>query len=274
MLFSRSNFFYASRLLLALMALIYLSACSEPVSWQQHDESSTASIDHQAWQEILEEYLIDDDASGINLVDYESLAEESLTELDSYLNAMAAIEIEQYNRLEQFAYWVNLYNAITVHLVAKNYPVESIKDISDSIMPLGPWDDVVIEVAGRPLTLNDIEHQILRSIWQDYRVHFAVNCASLACPNLRRQAFTANNTEALLNQSADEYIQHARGFEIIGEKLMLSSNFDWYQEDFGVYEKEMLLTVGRHLSLKQKTALKAFFGEIEYRYDWSLNGTD
>lgn len=272
--YSRFNFLHASCLLLALLALFYLSACSEPSSWQQHDQANTASIDHQAWQEILDEYLIDDDNSGINLVDYESIAEEALTELDSYLNAMAAIDIGQYNRREQFAYWVNLYNAITVHLVAKNYPVESIKDISESVLPLGPWDDVVVEVAGRPLTLNDIEHQILRLIWQDYRVHFAVNCASLACPNLRRQVFTANNTEALLNQSADEYIQHTRGFEIIGEKLMLSSIFDWYQQDFGVNEEAMLVTLGRHFSVEQKDALKTFKGEIEYHYDWALNGVD
>ncbi len=262
------------RVVLLVLFCLGLSGCSNQPDWQRHNPASTASISHQAWQEILEEYVIDDDDSGIHLVDYESIADEALEQLDSYLTAMAEVEISRYNRDQQFAYWVNLYNAITVQVVVKNYPVASIKDISSGLLPLGPWDDALIEIEGHEVTLNDIEHQILRPIWQDYRIHFAVNCASISCPNLPTQAFTADNTETLLNSYADQYLQHARAFEIDDDTLWLSSIFDWYQADFGTNEQTMLATLSAHLPSEKKAQLEKFKGNIDYRYDWSINSAN
>jgi len=239
--------------------------------WQRSNELNDARVDHSAWQNLLDKYLHPEDISGVTLVNYSALAEEAQAELQNYIDQLASIDIRDYTRQQQFAYWVNLYNALTVQLVAKHYPVKSIKKISRGFLPLGPWNDTLLEIAGQEITLNQIEHEILRPLWQDHRIHFAVNCASIGCPNLQPQAFTGTNNDELLNTAAREYLQHARGFSLTGNKLTLSKIFDWYQEDFGNNEEQVLKTLLPYLSDAAQVQLADFQGKIRYRYDWSLN---
>lgn len=103
----------------------------------------------------------------------------SKQQLKRYIQQMASLDPRDYKKQEQFAYWVNLYNALTVQLVLDNYPTSSIKKLGKGFFSFGPWDDDIIRVAGKKLTLNDIEHRILRPIWRDKRIHYVVNCASL-----------------------------------------------------------------------------------------------
>lgn len=241
-------------------------------AWLPSNESNTAQVDHSQWQSILDDYLISDDPSGINLFDYDSLADEAMGQLNAYLSSMSETNIRDYSRAEQFAFWVNLYNAVTVKVVADHLPVESIKQISGNAVLKGPWDDPLINVQGQALSLNDIEHRILRPIWKDYRIHFAVNCASIGCPNLQAQAFTSSNSEDLLQASANDYLQHPRGFSVEDNTLTLSSIFDWYQSDFGSTESQMLNTLMNHLNESQRDALIDGDLSIVYDYDWSLNG--
>lgn len=125
---------------------------------------------------------------------YAEVTKEDKTLLNDYLDQLSKLDPREFNRQEQYAYWVNLYNALTVKLILDNYPVASITKLG-GLFSFGPWDEKVFTVAGQTLTLNDIEHRILRPIWKDPRTHYAVNCASLGCPNLQSQAFTAQNTE-------------------------------------------------------------------------------
>ncbi len=133
--------------------------------------------------------------------------------MKNYLQSLQGISISGYNRKEQQAYWINLYNALTVDLIISRFPVASIRDIniSPGLLARGPWGAKLFTVEGEKLSLDDIEHRILRPIWKDERIHYGVNCASLGCPNLQPAAYTGENTEALLDKGAKEFINHARG---------------------------------------------------------------
>ena len=115
------------------------------------------------------------------------------------------------------------------------------------------------------MTLNDIEHRILRPIWQDPRTHYAINCASLGCPNLQSQAFTQDNNETLLNKAANQFINSSKGVLISNKEVQLSSIYDWFSSDFGT--KEQLFA---HLK-KYRPTIDTENKKIEYDYNWSLN---
>ena len=149
--------------------------------------------------------------------------------------------------------------------------METITNISFSFFSFGPWDEDLLSVEGVELSLNDIEHRILRPIWKDKRTHYALNCASLGCPNLLPQAFTYLNTESLLEQGARDYINHPRGVKIQGENLILSKIYEWYQADFGGNEEGVIKHLQRYSKNKKLDYLHADDLEIEYQYNWRLN---
>ena len=239
--------------------------------WDVSAEGNTAVIDHSDWQYLLEEYVISDDPSGVNLVDYQNLLEDDKAVLDRYIDQLSSIDPRTYNRAEQHAYWINLYNALTVQLIIENYPAESITKLGASPLSFGPWDDNIITLAETELSLNDIEHGILRPLWNDYRIHFAVNCASIGCPNLQAMAFTADNSEALLDQAAGEYLAHPRGARFEDGTLILSSIFDWYGIDFGDDQGQVLETLSQHAPSAIANELAEYADDITYEYNWQLN---
>ena len=267
---------YCSKLLcLCLFCLTtgYVTAAPDTdvwAFWAKDNPASTRQIDHSAWQSFLDQYLAPQ-PDGINLVAYNRVGEgEGRTALQTYLQMLADIDPRDLDRNEQFAYWVNLYNALTVEVVITNPDKKTIRRMGKGLFSFGPWDDALITIAGEEVTLNDIEHRILRPIWQDPRIHFAVNCASLGCPNLQTQAFRADNLEALLDTARDEYINHPRGVDNQSGSLVLSSIFDWYRSDFAADPKGLL----RYLARFHQTPdllLNAAPERIKYDYDWTLN---
>ncbi|MYA28634.1 MAG: DUF547 domain-containing protein [Nitrospira sp. SB0672_bin_25] len=248
-------------------------------AWDASDETSAARIDHTAWQDILNGYLRFHD-SGVNRFDYGALKANAgdFAKLASYLAYLQSFDPRDYSRAEQKAYWINFYNALTVKVVTDAYPVKSIKDISESLLGSlgrlfgGPWDDVHARVAGLDLTLNNIEHGILRPIWRDNRIHYAVNCASYGCPNLSPTAFTADNAEELLDAGARDYVNHPRGVEFMDDDFMIiSSIYKWYVADFGDTEKSVIEHLVKYADKPLATRLSKFAGSVDYEYDWSLN---
>ncbi len=223
------------RLLLLLCALVSFSTFAAPKSdlwpyWKQSNQANQSQISHQDWQQLLDAYLVE---QGENtLFRYSKVTASDKAKLKQYIQRLAKLDPLQYNQAEQYAYWVNLYNAITVDLILDNYPVKSITKLG-GLFSFGPWGDDVVVINGKVLTLNDIEHRILRPIWNDPRTHYAVNCASLGCPNLQVQAFTADNTQALLDSAAKTFINSSKGVSIQGNTAQLSSIYDWFAEDFG-----------------------------------------
>lgn len=259
-----------------LLAICVTTATAAPKPdlwphWTAHDTDNLENIDHSAWQRFLGAYVAPR-SDGLNVVDYGRVSRTDRAGLDAYVEALAATPITQFNRREQLAYWINLYNALTVKVVLDHYFVDSIRDIKLSgFFKVGPWDKELLTIEGKPITLNDIEHRILRPIWKDPRIHYAVNCASVGCPNLQTQVFTAANAEQLLDKGAKEYINSSRGVEIRGKKVRVSSIYDWFREDFGASDQDVLNHLQQYAEPPLKTALAGASRVSGDYYDWSLN---
>lgn len=246
--------------------------------WQTHNAENREVIDHSAWGIILKKYLVTSQLPtessapvGINLLQYGGVSKIDYGLLKNYLTTLEGISISSFSRPEQRAFWINLYNAATVNLILEHYPVESITNISFSFFSFGPWDEELLTIEGEELSLNDIEHRILRPIWQDPRIHYALNCASIGCPNLQPIAFTAKNTDSLLETGASEYINHPRGAKTEDKKLWLSKIFEWYQDDYGGNEAGVLIHIQKYAKENLANSLYEDELEIEYHYDWRLN---
>jgi hypothetical protein len=240
--------------------------------WQAHDPASTATIDHSPWDRLLAAYVVRG-RDGIARFAYGRVTEADRATLDAYIGGLAATPISRYARPQQRAYWINLYNALTVQVVLDHYPVASIMDIdiSPGLFAKGPWDRKLLEIEGEPVSLNDIEHRILRPIWKDPRLHYALNCASLGCPDLMQKAYTAALAETLLDIAAHAYVNHPRGVRIDGDRLTVSSIYAWFQEDFGGSDKTIIAHLERYAAPPLAAKLAAFDTIADHDYDWSLN---
>lgn len=267
-------------LILALPLLVrnavpsFAAPAAEPWPvWSPSDPASRIRVDHDPWDRFLKKYVVTDHPSGINRVRYASVTAEDRKNLEAYLARLQEVDTARLARAEQMAYWINLYNASTLKIVLDRYPVRSIRDIdiSPGIFSDGPWGARLLVVQGRKLSLDDIEHRILRPLWKDPRIHYAVNCASLGCPNLQAEAFTAENTEALLEKGAREYVGHSRGARFVGGRLALSSIYKWFRADFGGTEEGVIRHLRAYAGGEVGARLKEFKGEISYDYDWGIN---
>ena len=270
-------------LILVVSAVLLLftspvSAKTKSVSfWDAANESNPKKIDHSAWQQLLDGYLRVH-SSGINKFDYAALKKNAKdrTKLESYLDYLQKIDPRDYSRAEQKAYWINFYNALTVKVVADAFPVKSILEICEDRVSgsqcSGPWKEVRAKVAGRGLTLDNIENDILRPIWKDNLIHYGVSCASYGCPNLLQTAFTGENTQKLLNGAAREYVNHPRGVSFMEDDLIIiSSIYDWYSEDFGKSKQNITRHLVSYADEGLAKRLRKFKGTMDYEYDWSLN---
>ena len=242
--------------------------------WASSDPVATERVEHGFWDGFLKKYVVTDDPSGIHRVRYAAVAPEDRKALEGYLRELERVEVTRLERSVQKAYWINLYNALTVKIVLEHFPVESIRDIniSPGLFSRGPWGAKLLTIQGQGVSLDDIEHRILRPLWKDSRVHYAVNCASLGCPNLRPEAFTPENTEALLEKGAREYVNHPRGVRLGGDRLHLSSIYSWFRADFGDSWEGVLLHLRKYADPDLRKGLTDFKGSVDYGYDWRING--
>lgn len=242
--------------------------------WQSSNEDNLSEIDHSIWQGILQTYVDITHEIKVNLFDYSNVDQEDKKRLADYIEQLSLLDPGEYRRIEQKAYWINLYNALTVQLILDNYPLESITKLGKKLTSFGPWDDTLVIINNERLSLNDIEHKILRPLWKDPRIHFAVNCASYGCPDLQDTAFTGENIESLLDKAATEYLIHPRGVYFYENELVLSSIFDWYAEDFGASSDEVLDYISKYLPNDLAGKLENHQGTIRYEYDWRLNDVE
>ncbi len=240
--------------------------------WTAHDPASVQTIDHGSWDTLLKSYLRLDDG-GIARFAYGRVAATDKGLLTGYLASLAAAPVSGLNRNEQRAFWINLYNALTVKVILDHYPVQSIRDIdiSPGFFADGPWGRKLLSIEAEAVSLDDIEHRILRPLWKDPRLHYAVNCASVGCPNLQAEAFTAANSERLLAKAAREYVNHPRGATVIGGRLIVSSIYDWFRDDFGGTGEGVIAHLRAHADGDLKTKLAGVGSIEEDRYDWTLN---
>jgi len=262
--------------LLSLLSLIVsFNVIAAPKSeywafWDKSKDQSHRTINHTAWDDILGRYLTINHQSGVNRFRYGDVSSSDNKKLNRYIKSLTKLDPREYNRHEQKAYWMNLYNALTVQLVIKNYPVESITDIG-GVFSSGPWNKDLIKLEGKKLSLNDIEHRILRPLWKDHKIHFGVVCASVSCPNLQPVAFTGRNVDRLLKKAGKEYINHPRGVHLEKGVMQVSSIFDWYGDDFSKDKKKLTKILAHYADDRLALYLLGFKGKIKYDYDWALN---
>jgi hypothetical protein len=256
--------------LFSVFALFSLPlAAADVESFHQSDDTSDTRIDHTEWDRILAAYLSRTE-DNVNLFDYAGVSAADKAALKAYIASLEAVDPTSLNRNEAFAYWANLYNAVTIDVVLENYPVKSILRIRSGLRP-GPWKRKLVTINGEELSLDNIEHDIMRKYLRDPRIHYAVNCASYGCPNLAEKAFTGDNLEEMLDAGARAYINHPRGITIEDGRVTASSIYKWFQEDFGGTEAGVI----EHMKPYAEPALKAQLETISdidrFKYDWALN---
>ncbi len=271
-----------------LSVLVLAASCSNSTEFNfestnsDQTQSSVASAEstdfsYDNYAQILTQYVNDQ-----GKVDYQSL-KQNRQPLDSFHDSIATLSPQVYQGWtedEQIAFWVNIYNSLTLEAIINNYPTESIKDIP------GVWKRLKFEVMGEELTLDQIEHEILRKQFDEPRIHMGLVCASIGCPLLRQEPFTANKLDQQLNEQTLEFLALDRNFKINKDenKVYLSSIFKWFGEDFeskhgaeNQYtgkekERAVLNFINQYLESQNQTYLTQGDYQISYlNYDWSLN---
>lgn len=259
---------------LALSALSVQGAMAQGVGRFRSGGAGPGVSDHAAFDSLLARYARSS-RDGIVRVDYAAWTGTAADRaaLRGYINALSALDPLTLSRDEQFAFWVNLYNALTLDVVLQAYPVASIRQIRPTLLYIGPWQKTVARVAGVDLSLDAIEQDILRKGWRDPRVHYAVNCASTSCPNLPLRAWRGAGLSEALDAAARAYVNHPRGARFDGEALTVSSIYKWYKADFGGSDGGVIAHLARYAAEPLRQRLAATRRISHDRYDWSLNAT-
>lgn len=267
------------RWLLAVLVALSVSWRAEgvepaPELWphfERFDPSSTERVDHEAWRKFLASY-VRRAPSGLSVIAYGEVTSADRSALDDYVARLAALPILGYRRDEQLAYWINLYNALTVRVVLDHYPVGSTRDIaiSPGLFSIGPWGARLLRIEGEQVSLDDIEHRILRPIWRDPRLHYALNKGARGCPSLQPEPFMPAQAERQLDTAALQFINSSRAVWIENSLLYTSSIYRWFKSDFGGDDRGVI----RHLMAYAEPNLAMrlqFYRRITGdAYDWAL----
>ncbi len=237
------------------------------------------AFDHGAWDGLLKRHVQPIQGGVATQVDYTGMARERAV-LKTYLDGLAAVrqqDFARWDKAERLAFLINAYNAWTVELILTAWPdVKSIKDLGSWFR--SPWKKTFIPLLGQTLSLDDIEHGMIRAegVYDEPRIHFAVNCASIGCPALRAEAYTAARLDGQLADATRLFLSDRSRNRLEDGRLEVSSIFKWYGDDFertgGV--EAFLAGQGEALgpSDSQRGALRAGRMEIGFLdYDWRLN---
>ena len=218
-------------------------------------QNRDAGPDHKAWDRLLYEHVRPD-----GTVDYPGFAGDR-PQLDDYLSEMASrVPDPAAPRNRRLAYFINLYNALTVRLILDNYPLESIRDLPN------PWGGELISLEGKGYSLDDIEHKVLRKMGEP-RIHFALNCASASCPVLQPFAFSEEKLDAQLNWAARAFINDPERNRFQPGLARLSSLFNWYRGDFEKASGSLAAFLNTYLDTPLEPGCRIRF----LPYDWGLN---
>lgn len=231
------------------------------------------SQEHNLFSEILADHVKN------GLVDYKNLSRDN--RLNEYLAQLSKTNPENLSRNEKLAFWINAYNAFTLHIIVENYPIESITDLHTGGRIIGfilgktVWDKEFIKINRKKYDLNEIEHEILRKM-DEPRIHFAIVCASISCPEIRNEAFEAEKLETQLKDQAFKFINDPtrNSFNLDKREANISEIFNWFEEDFGKDEEEVLLFLSNYLPVNIGSDIKLNVSEwdVSYmNYDWRLN---
>lgn len=252
-------------------ALLAGPAMAQSVAGFAANRSGSATANHAAFDALLGRRARNS-RDGVVRVDYAGWKASTVDRaaLKAYIESLSRLNPLTLTRPEQFAFWANLYNAVTIDVVLDAFPVRSIRDIRSGLLP-GPWRRKVATVGGVELSLDDMEHNILRKGWADPRVHYAVNCASYGCPNLPLRAFRGATLGPSLDVAARAFVNHSRGARFDGNALVVSSIYKWFVEDFGGSDAGVIAHLARYADTPLRTRLQAATRIDRDVYDWSIN---
>lgn len=228
-------------------------------------EPTVAPVDHSAYDRLLKKYV-----NEKGLVNYKGFKSDEKA-LNDYLATLSKNPpAASWSKNEQMAFWINAYNAYTIRLILDHYPVKSIKDIGSKIkIPFvtTPWAAKFFTIGGEKMSLDNIEHGILRKKFNDPRIHFTLVCASISCPRLRNEAYTADKLDAQMDDQGRDFLNNPSKNKIGKDEAQLSNYFNWYKGDWTKNGQSVVKWVNKYSNTKisDKT-------DIEYLdYNWNLN---
>lgn len=252
---------------LFIVFIVFLSSCfyqgiiaqnATQQSEQFHQELSkrTGPI-HFLWDELLQKHVSED-----GNVNYKSFKNEH-EKLLGYISILSKISLDNrfktLSKEEKLAFWINAYNALTVDLIIRNYPIKSIKDLKN------PWKQRLWEPVNFNFSLDEIEHEILRKM-DEPRIHFAIVCASYSCPKLHNKAFTAEKLEEQLTNATKEFLADENRNEISENSIRISKIFDWFSKDF-TKNGSLIDFLNQYSEIKISPNAKKRYKD----YNWDLN---
>ena len=217
-------------------------------------ETTKEAFNHDAWNALLQDYV-----SNTGNVNYRSLKSKRKV-ITNYITSLGDnMPNASWSKADKIAYWINAYNAMTVDLILRNFPIESIKDIKD------PWKQRLWKLGTKWYNLDEIEHQILRKM-DEPRIHFGIVCASFSCPKLVNEAFTASNLETQLTQATKDFLSDPERNNISANTIKLSKIFKWFAKDFKT-EGSLIDFLNKYSDITISNNAKKSFKD----YNWSLN---
>jgi hypothetical protein len=222
-------------------------------------------VDYGIYSGLLEKYVKN------GHVNYRGFKSDEAS-LDQYLKVLESTDTKQLSPREAFAYYTNVYNAWTIKLILSGYPgIKSIKDLGSFFQT--PWEKKIVRLDGKVLTLDDVEHNILRPRFKDPRVHFAINCAAFSCPPLRSEPYQGDKLDQQLDDATRMFINNPERNYIEGNTLYVSKIFKWFAEDFD-HDVVSFISKFAEDNFKQNLEAKKNVLKVKYLpYDWTLNGS-
>ena len=214
-------------------------------------------FDHKTWDNLIHENVAEN--GDVNYKGFKS----NWSILRGYIADLSKqLPQDDWSKEDKLAYWMNAYNAMTIDLILRNYPVASIKDIKN------PWDQRLWKLGAKWYNLNEIEHQILRKMG-DARIHFGINCASFSCPPLLNEAFTASKVNEQLDLLSVRFVNDKQRNIITEDKIQVSKIFSWFSKDFKQNGGDLISFLNKYSKTPISSKAKKSFVD----YNWDLNET-
>ena len=253
-----------------ILFLTNLSANPVTVIGETQEKTiSISALSHSDFDALLKKYV---DSNGD--VNYSAWKKDDQDTLASYLESLSQADPnKRASKAHKLAFWINAYNALTIHGILEKYPTSTIRNHTAKLFGYNIWKDLKVTVGDDAYSLDQIEHEILRKM-DEPRIHFAIVCASHSCPKLLNEAFDAHVLEEQLSQNAIDFFANPENFLLDGDKVKLSSILDWFGEDFGDNTSKILKSIEKYLPKDDAGIIKAAEYDLKVSflpYSWKLN---
>ncbi len=263
-----------------LMLTIVFGVCSSSAAaatemklirfWDDSEPSSIIDVDHAPLQEILQKYIVADHPSGISRFNYALVSESDTAKLQQYLEYLQLLEPRQLNEAEAKAYWVNLYNAATLNMVIEAYASGRVNKVKARGLSARRWRRDIVTIAQQDMSLDDILHGVIRPLYKDPRMHYAVFFCTLGGPDMPVEVMNGENNETLLNQFEVAYLNQGRAVRLENGELVLSEMFKTYDTDFASDQYGLVSYLKQHVAPPLADVLDTV-SDVRFEYDWTVN---